>query len=96
MREQPRRSYTCLVCDGPAHRRTSITVKLGNEDADQPLLHLRQEDWADHPHDVVTVDTEYREQDVHGKTVYVCTRCDRPVGKNSRTAHTLAHVKAAP
>lgn len=53
MREQARQRYTCAVCGGPARRRTSVAVRIGNEDADQPLLHVRYADWADNPHDVV-------------------------------------------
>lgn len=37
----------------------------------------------------------YTEQDVHGKTVYVCTQCDRPVSKASRKLHAENHAKGS-
>jgi hypothetical protein len=55
---RPRRHYTCAVCGGAAHRRFNASVRIGYEDAAQPLLHLNQEDWGDNPHEVVPVRPE--------------------------------------
>ena len=35
----------------------------------------------------------YTETDVHGKTVYVCNVCGKPVGKTFRKMHADTHVE---
>lgn len=47
--------YRCGICGGVASRRLNVAVRHGYEDTAEPLLHVRDEDWLDLPHDVEPV-----------------------------------------
>lgn len=52
MKEVPKTDTVrhCVICGGVIVRRTNVAMRRGYEDEDQPMLHLREEDWENNPH----------------------------------------------